>query len=115
MNRWHVFLDFIIQSGFFEGGTEGQVEDGGGDHCDDGVYKGGHGTHLGKCGCDVLGDAQDIKLVKVSYQRIRKDIKDHAGSAGKDRHADDIFGTVFVAEMEELMGNQADNETDQKL
>ena len=60
--------DFYKQSCLSQRRTQGEVKGGSSDHRYYCVDTGGDGCHLGQGGGDILGDAQQIGFVEISYR-----------------------------------------------
>ena len=74
----HSLLHFYKQAGFAKGGTQSQVNDGGGNdrhYCIDACGQGADlHQHLG----DILRHSEEVGFVEVSHKRIGYDIESHA-------------------------------------
>ena len=96
-------------------GTQSQIEDAGTDDGHNGVDQSGNGAHLGPGVGNLLGNTHDIGLVEVAHQRIGNHIEGHAGGAGGDGGTGDIGLGVLLGDLEDLVGEQTDDQTDAEL
>ena len=104
-----------LQSGFCKGRAEGIVNDNDQDRGGNGVYEGGCGAPFRQDGSHLLGLAENVLFVEVANQRIEDHVEAQACDGGDKAPLEDVFLVGALADVSDLVGNQAGDEADAEL
>lgn len=99
----------------FQCGTQSQIENGSADNSDHRIDGSGELGNFQQGFGNVLGNTEKVGFIQITDQRIGNYIKSHAAYGSKYRNPDNFPLTGAFNKMENLVGDQTDNETDAEL